>query len=422
MEHTTLTPVFVGLRLALHGLIGGITGIVLVRALINPGPSATGIVATAAVLLVVYLAGALVYRWDGDRRRVLGRVWLIALTASWLALFWCTPEAAYLVFPLFFLHLHLWPSRSGVLAVAALTAVTVVGAGLRFGWNVGVVVGPVLGALVAVLVGWGYRSLAREAAEREALMGELLATQTRLAATERETGMLAERARLAREIHDTVAQGLSSIQMLLHAAERADPQGPGVAHVRLARTTAAANLADTRRFIRELTPPALDDQGLVGALRRLAATQWRTPQLTVRVVAPDADVESAQWPMDVQTALLRIAQGAVGNTLRHADATTVTVEVAEVGGTVQLTVVDDGRGFDVAEQAGRQATGATDAFGLTAIRDRVDQFGGRLDVRSAPGAGTTVAVSLPLAGAGAPAAAAVSDRVIVGSDVPAARS
>ena len=395
MEHTTLTPVFVGLRLALHGLVGGITGVVLVRALLNPGPSTGAIVTAAAVLLAVYLSGALVYRWHGERRRISGQVWLVVLTASWLALFWCTPEAAYLVFPLFFLHLHLWPPRTGVLVVAGLTVATVVGAGVRFGWNVGVVVGPILGALVAVLVGWGYRSLSREAAEREALMAELLATQTRLAATERQTGVLAERARLAREIHDTVAQGLSSIQLLLHAAERADPDGPGVEHVRLARTTAAANLADTRRFIRELTPPALEEQGLAGALRRLAATQWRTPRGPVRVIAP---AEHVDWPMDVQTAVLRIAQGAVGNALRHAEAGAIVVELSGDATELQLIVTDDGRGFDVDDQTRRQRAGVTDSFGLTAIRDRVDQFGGRLDVRSAPGAGTTVSVTLPLTG------------------------
>lgn len=393
MEHTTLTPVFVGLRLALHGLIGGITGVVLVRALLNPGPATGGIVVAAVVLLGVYLAGALVVRRDGDRRRHLGQVWLLALTASWLALFWCTPEAAYLVFPLYFLHLHLWSPRVGVAAVAVLTLVTVVGAGVRFGWNVGAVVGPVIGALVAVLVGWGYRSLAREAAEREALMAELLATQTRLAATERQTGVLAERGRLAREIHDTVAQGLSSIQMLLHAAERADPEGPGVEHVRLARTTAAANLADTRRFIRELTPPALDDQGLAGALRRLAATQWSTPRVPVRVIAP---AEHADWPMDVQTTVLRIAQGAVGNALRHADASAVVVELSGDATRLQMIVTDDGCGFDVEDQVRRQSVGETDSFGLTAIRDRVDQFGGRLRVVSTPGGGTTVEVDLPL--------------------------
>ena len=86
MEHTTLTPVFVGLRLALHGLIGGITGVVLIRALLNPGPSTAGIVTAAAVLLAVYLSGALVYRWDGERRRISGRVWLIVLTALAMAM------------------------------------------------------------------------------------------------------------------------------------------------------------------------------------------------------------------------------------------------------------------------------------------------------------------------------------------------
>src|SRR5690606_17402622 len=137
-----------------------------------------------------------------------------------------------------------------------------------------------------------------------------------LAETEREQGALAERARLAREIHDTVAQGLSSIQMLLHAAERDAPHGAALRHVRLARETAAESLAETRRFIRELTPAGLDD-GLVAALRRLAREQERRSGLRIEVTAKETDLA---LPMDVQSALLRIAQGAVSNAVRHSGA------------------------------------------------------------------------------------------------------
>lgn len=93
--------------------------------------------------------------------------------------------------------------------------------------------------------------------------------------------------------------------MLLHAAERADPDRPGTEHIRLARETAAANLADTRRFIRELAPAALVDQGIGAALRRLAETQWEGDSLCVQVRVAD----SLDLPMYLQTAFLRIAQG-----------------------------------------------------------------------------------------------------------------
>ena len=200
----------------------------------------------------------------------------------------------------------------------AATALAIVALGLHGGWTVGGIVGPLVGAGVAILIGLGYRSLARESQEREQLMAELIATRDQLAETEHESGVLAERARLAREIHDTVAQGLSSIQMLLHAAEREAPDGPGVEYVRLARDTAATNLVDARRFVRELTPAALVDQGIGAALRRLAETQWSSDSLDVHVRVSDA----IDLPIHVQTALLRIAQGAMANVVQHADART----------------------------------------------------------------------------------------------------
>jgi signal transduction histidine kinase len=275
----------------------------------------------------------------------------------------------------------------GPVAVVVATAIAILALGVHSGFTVGGVVGPLVGAGVALLIGLGYRALARESVEREALLAELVDTRDRLAATEHEQGVLAERARLAREIHDTVAQGLSSIQMLLHAAERADPGRPGIEHLRLARDTAADGLAETRRFIRELTPPDLD-QGLGAALGRVARAQaWRS-ELDVQVDAPPV----VELPMHVQTAILRIAQGAVANVVQHADASNVRIVLASDGREVRLTIADDGCGFDPV--AVRRASGATDSFGLRAMEDRVDQLGGTLVVDSAVGRGTTVTVTL----------------------------
>jgi signal transduction histidine kinase len=201
--------------------------------------------------------------------------------------------------------------------------------------------------------------------------------------------VLAERARLAREIHDTLAQGLSSIQLLLHAAERADPEGPGVEHIRLARETAAANLADARRFIRELTPPDLDD-GFGAALRRLAQTQWEPRGLAVDVRVADA----LSLPMGIQTALLRITQGAMANVIQHADATRAVITLAADEKALRFTVADDGRGFDPGDVNVSGRGRRTDSFGLQATRERVEQLGGVLTVASAPGEGTVMTVEL----------------------------
>lgn len=383
MTHRPLAPVFAGLRAGLHALFGGLLALVVARVLLTDGSVLALVLAGA--LGAVYLAGLWIARSGRSRRSV---VWVAALTVVWAALVWLVPEAAYLVFPLFFLYLHVLPGVAGPVAVVGATALTIAAFAVHGGLTVGGVVGPVVGAGVALLIGLGYGALERRAAEREALMAELLATRDRLAAAEREQGTLAERARLARELHDTVAQGLSSIQMLLHAAERADADGPGIDHVRLARQTAADGLAETRRFIRELSPPSLD-RGLGSALERLAAG-WGTREGIDVEVEVDAAVS---LPMDAQTALLRIAQGALANVAQHAGARRVSMRLVPQSSGARLTISDDGAGFDA---SGAEAAAAgTDSFGLRAMRERVDQLDGVLEVDSAPGVGSTITVVLP---------------------------
>lgn len=387
MAHSALTPVFAGLRTGLHVLLVALTVLVMARAVFEPTASSVAIIALAALLLGTYALGGLIVVSRGTP--TLRMLWLGALTTEWVLLLWLASEAAYLVFPLFFLFLHLLGRAWGSVAIAGATAVAVAALGIHDGWSLAGVVGPIVGAGVALLIGLGYQALAREAAQREKLMQELLATQGQLAATEREAGVVAERSRLAREIHDTLAQGLSSIQMLLHAAERADPERPGVEHIRLARETAAANLAEARRFIRELTPPNLDDEGLGGALRRLAASQWPSQGLKVDVRVSD----TVELPMHLQTALLRIAQGAIANVIQHADASRATITLTVHHDRLSFEITDDGRGFEDPSEAATPP-GRSDSFGIRATRERVEQLGGTVTIDSAPGRGTTLMVDL----------------------------
>ncbi|WIE61026.1 sensor histidine kinase [Curtobacterium sp. MCLR17_032] len=383
MAHSTLTPVFVGLRTGLHVLFAALLALVVVRVVVVQDDTVWAESGLAALFAVLYVLGARVATVRGRHRALVGALWIAALTTVWVALLVLVPEAAYLVFPLFFLYLHVLPRVVGPVAVVVATAIAIVALGVHGGFTVGGVIGPLVGAGVALLIGLGYRALAREAAEREALVAELLATRDLLAATERQQGVLTERARLAREIHDTVAQGLSSIQMLLHAAEAADGDRPGIDHIRLARSTAADGLADTRRFIRELAPPSLD-AGLAAALGRLSQ-QWRRDGLRIEVSVPTG---GADLTMDVQTALLRIAQGAVANVAQHAGATTVDIGLTLSPTEATLVVHDDGVGFD-RDRVGLD-TATSDSFGLRAMAERVEQLGGGLTVDSAPGRGTTV--------------------------------
>ncbi|WP_111721523.1 sensor histidine kinase [Homoserinimonas sp. OAct 916] len=394
MKHSALTPVFTTLRIGLHALFVGLVLFVVVRAAIAGGAISTSetwlITGLSVVVILTYLVAAKLPGPTGSARWL---VWLGVLLLEWVALMFLTPDAVYLVFPLFFLILHLLPTPWNVIGVFVATALAIAMLAWHNGWSVAIVIGPLIGAAVSVAIGLGYRALYREATERQLLIDDLIATRGQLAATERETGVLAERARLAREIHDTVAQGLSSIQMLLHAVERADEHHPAIEYVRLARETAAHDLAETRRFIAELTPAALEENTLAGALQRLADATARQTGIVVNVRVSG---EGTPLPMRIETALLRIAQGSLANVTQHAEASKVELTLSYMEDSVSLDVVDDGRGFDPSAVS-QSATGSTHtSFGLQAIRDRVIALGGVVAVESVPGGGTAVAVAFGL--------------------------
>lgn len=382
MHPSPLTPVFTALRLGLHVLVTALAVVTAVRALLPGAPHPAAVVLLTVAFLLVYFAGALVH----DRRTAV-LIWLGSLTVLWLGLVALAPDAGYLAFGLFLLYLHLLPQRWSLVAVAAATAVAIVGFGVHRGWTVGGVIGPIFGAAVAVGIGLGYQALFRESAERQRLIDELRGTRATLAEQERTAGKLAERERLAQEIHDTVAQGLSSIQLLLHAAERSAPDHPALQQIRLARETAAENLAETRRLIAELTPAALEGQSLAEALERICR-RAEAPGRTARVVVEGTP---ERLPMPLEAALVRIAQGAVANVVRHAEASRMRLTLTYTDTDVNLDVVDDGVGINPAV-LDRAPSGT---FGLAAMRSRAEQQGGTMTVESEPGH-TAVAVSFPL--------------------------
>ncbi|MGX1971780.1 sensor histidine kinase [Streptomyces kronopolitis] len=394
MTAHSLTPVLRALRSCLHLLVAGLLALAAVRAVAGHAPNAPAVLATAGVLLALYALGPRLPRVGSSPRAA--AVWLAAVALVWLALLALTPDGVWLAFPLFFVQLHLLPPRRALPAVAATTLAAIAG----FGWHthtlsVGTVIGPALGAAVAVAVVLGYQALYRESEQRRRLIEELTATRGELAAAERAAGRLAERERLAREIHDTLAQGLSSIQLLLRAAERVLPQQPAAAlgHVRQARTTAVDNLAEARRFVRALSPPALESGSLPAALERLCATTARSSGLTVHCQVSGVPLA---LPTPHEVALLRIAQSALANTVRHAAAGRVELTLSYMDTEVALDVVDDGAGFRPAEvpAPGSAAADGT-GFGLAAMHARARALQGTLAVESAPGEGTAVAVTLP---------------------------
>jgi len=237
--------------------------------------------------------------------------------------------------------------------------------------------------------------------ERQRLIEELRAAQDELAATERQAGVLEERQRLAREIHDTLAQGFTSIIMHLEAIEAALQTNPGAVpkHLDLARSTARDSLAEARRLVWALQPESLERASLAQAITRFA-DRWSeesgiTAQLTVTGIA-------VPLPPNIEVTLLRAAQEALSNIRRHAQARLVTLTLSYMDDLIVLDVQDDGAGFDP-QAVPAHADGGLGGYGLRSMRERVEMLNGALSVESAPGQGATVAIALPLGGGGLPA-------------------
>ncbi|MER6196376.1 sensor histidine kinase [Streptomyces sp. NPDC001586] len=382
-----LTPVSKVLRLCLHALLFGLLALAAGRAVTDSAPRAGWVIAACAVLAAVYAGGVRAPAVHSSPRA--GAVWLAGLGAAWAALLVVSPDGLWIAFPLYFLELHLLRLRWGVAAVA-LTACAAIGGFLAHSSAAtpGAFLGPLLGGAVAVATVLGYQALYRESERRRELIEELITTRAELAAAERGAGILAERERLAREIHDTLAQGLSSIQLLLRAAERALPEeAPALEHIARAREAAQENLAEARRFVRALTPPDLEHGSLAAALERLCAG---VPGPRVRFSLSGGP---RVLPTPYEVALLRIAQSALANVVRHARAGRAEITLTFMDASVTLDIVDDGQGFDPPSAASASGDGG---FGLPAMRSRAETLGGLFTVESAPGQGTAVAVTLPL--------------------------
>ncbi len=395
MASVPLVPVQAVLRGCLHLLVVVLLGLTAARAVTDDARHAGAVVTTAVLVGLVYAVGPALPLVR--RSTATAAAWLAVLGGGWLVLLYWTPDAIWLAFPLFFVQLHLLPARWGPATVAATAGAAIAG----FAWHEGalsapMVVGPVLGAAVAVVTVLGYQALYRESEARRRLIDELTAARADLAAAEHTSGVLAERERLAREIHDTLAQGLSSIQLLLRAAERALPEQPGSAldHVQQARQAAVGNLAEARRFVRDWTPPDLEVAGsLPAALEHLCATTAASSGLAVHAHLSGVPV---QLPATYESALLRIGQAALANAVQHGRASRIELTLSYMGTDVALDVVDDGSGFDPDGLAlPGQGPGGT-GFGLAAMRARTRSLGGRLVVESAPGEGAAVAVTLPV--------------------------
>ncbi len=250
----------------------------------------------------------------------------------------------------------------------------------------------VIAIAFSVLLGLWVTQVAEQSEDRAKLLLQLEEAQAEAAASHHSAGVLAERERMSREIHDTLAQGFTSVIMLAQTAE-ADlrRQQPDRAGERLAliERTARENLAEARALVAATAPAGLAEATLTEALERLAVRFGQETGVRVRVVADDAAV--AGLAREREVVLLRAAQEALSNVRRHARARNVDLVLAADDdgtrpATVRLEVVDDGQGMDPASAEG---------YGLRGMRDRVAAEGGQLAVTTGVGQGTRVQVTVP---------------------------
>ncbi|MGD8403715.1 MAG: sensor histidine kinase [Anaerolineales bacterium] len=243
--------------------------------------------------------------------------------------------------------------------------------------------------LVSVILGFWITNIINQSTQRRQLIEQLEATRAELAAAERREGILEERQRLAREIHDTLAQGFTSIVMHLEAAEGTmSDTGATLKHIDRARSTARSSLEQARRVVRDLQPDSLEKHSLPEAIER-AAIHWG--EETGIPVAMNTTGNPLPLHPNIEVTLLRAAQEALHNIHKHAQATNVQLTLSYMGDVVILDVQDDGVGLE-----GAEPSPLSGGYGLQAMRERVEACSGTLTLESDPGEGTTVVVTIPL--------------------------
>jgi signal transduction histidine kinase len=352
-----------------------------------PGNVPVALTALAGIVVCVLAFGPRVIRGgESDWRTLLFLatvigLWVVALSASSIAV-----AAVPAIYPVVFASLQL----PAALVVTTLVNFVPISLALLFygtRWPdlplaiaftlMGVIAAPVIG--ITIITSMKHRK------KLAALVAELAATRAESARLSREAGAATERERLAREIHDTLAQGFTSIVALAQAVEPELESDTDAArrHVELIRSTARENLSEARAMVAELSPTALGDGSLSAALQRLCERLSAESGIsaTLRV-----DGELPPLGMATDVVLLRAVQEAFANIRKHSAASAATVALSAVESGVRLSVADNGIGL---------SDGHTEGFGMRGMRARATQVGGTLTVRPTPGGGTTVTVEIP---------------------------
>ena len=308
-------------------------------------------------------------------------------------------------YPLAFLCLRGWRRYAGIVLIAAASALAQLG-----GFHpptpphvaLWLVVTLLNGTLVTTFIYLGEKAenqnqerkqtvtdLAAANARLEEMMAENTGLHAQLLTQAREAGVLEERQRMAREIHDTLAQGLTGIITQLEAVQQAGP-GPGwERRISNAARLARHSLSEARRSVRAVRPEPLENTRLPEAVAAVAA-QWSADNGVSAEVTTTGTVLGLH--PEIEVTLLRVAQEALANVAKHASASRVGITLSYMEDVVSLDIRDDGVGFQPDQ---RSAPSGTGGFGLTGMQQRVGRLAGSLAIESEPGHGTAISASVP---------------------------
>ena len=220
---------------------------------------------------------------------------------------------------------------------------------------------------------------------------QIIANQSRLLSHSLATSENEQR-HIARELHDGIAQSLASLQMGLQAALRAEDHIAAKATISKLLPMVTTALDEVRCIIGRLRPRVLDEIGLKPALDRLVQRTESESGVCVNEIGSDALID--EMSSSIETSLYRVVQESLNNVSQHANAKRVRIEWNRSSDKISLGIADDGCGFDLFEVE----SGSSTCFGLLGMRERVTLAGGTFDIRSAPGDGTQISVSIPIDG------------------------
>ncbi|MEV6315273.1 sensor histidine kinase [Streptomyces sp. NPDC051776] len=357
----------------------------------SSGRAVTVAVLATAMACWYALIGAGALRTRSAQR---GLWYLPVAWALFAAMVWLAPSSAVvltILYPQLFVMLKGW--RWWIAGAVVLSGVSAAALTAGRGSSAAALLLLVAGPVVAMAFGAWVGGISHESAKRAELIAELASTRAELLRAHHREGVLAERERLAHEIHDTLAQGFTSVHMLIRGAEATLESSPDEARerLRLAARTAGENLAEARSLVAALGPVALRQGSLPDALARLGD---RFGQETGAITTFGTSGMARVLPADQEVIMVRVLQEALANVRKHAGAQHVRIHLSYHHDRVELQIGDDGRGFTTSSVDRPGGDVLTGGFGLHGMHTRVRQIGGALRVTSSPGSGTTVTVCL----------------------------